>query len=396
MKVGNQYSEAFRQYELEHGIDIFKEYKKPNITEEKKKELEDWVFNLLRSRNEVPKVVWNDNLINKSLVTLSETDSYSVYKNGEFGLSSMGIDVLYHFFPEIDDVEKQGMKSINQFFYMDNKLRRVVRKALSYADSELGIYRMFLLCGAGYCVNFRPAVAKAFYEVYGIREGCKVFDSSSGYGARLLGAHFAKNVTEYLGIDPNTADSCKREIDFLSKSYDTGTKEQVLKMGSEDFTIKNFPQYENYFNLSFTSPPYFDTERYSEDETQSYKKFPTYAGWVKGFYQETINNTCDALREDGVFGINIFEKVPKIKELTKLFLANNGFYLYKIDKYLLRSLPGLITDEDGNRVKRSHEIGLNYEPIWVAKHYNQLYKDGLIDKERLNKFKERNIRGNKK
>ena len=167
-------------------------------------------------------------------------------------------------------------------------------------------------------------------------------------------------------------------------------------MGSEDFTVSNFPQYENYFNLSFTSPPYFDTERYSEDESQSYKKFPTYAGWVKGFYQETINNTCDALSEDGVFGINIFEKVPKIKELTKLFLANNGFYLYKIDKYLLRSLPGLITDEDGNRVKRSHEIGLNYEPIWVAKHYNQLYKDGLIDKERLNKFKERNIRGNKK
>ena len=368
MKVGNQYSEAFRQYELEHGIDIFKEYKKPDITEEKKKELEDWVFNLLRSRNEVPKVVWNDNLINKSLVT-------------------------YHFFPEIDDVEKQGMKSINQFFHMDNKLRRVIRKALSYADSELGIYRMFLLCGAGYCVNFRPAVAKAFYEVYGIRDSCKVFDSSAGYGARLLGAHVVDNVSEYLGIDPNTADSCNKLIKVLDENFDTNTKKKVLKMGSEDFTVSNFPEYKEYFDLYFTSPPYFDTERYSEDETQSYKKFPTYEKWVKGFYRSTIYNACDVLKKDGIFILNIFEKVPNIREITKLFLADKGWYIYKIDKYLMRTLPGSIHkfDENGNPIVRDMTLGKNFEPIYYAKHYNQLYKDGLISKDLKNKYSKRVI-----
>ena len=39
-------------------------------------------------------------------------------------------------------------------------------------------------------------------------------------------------------------------------------------------------------DLCFTSPPYFDTEKYSDEDTQSYKKFPTEDGWVNGFFEE--------------------------------------------------------------------------------------------------------------
>ena len=199
----------------------------------------------------------------------------------------------------------------------------------------------------------------------------------------MLGAHVVDNVSEYLGIDPNTADSCNKLIKILDEDFDTNTKKKVLKMGSEDFIVSNFPEYREYFDLYFTSPPYFDTERYSDDETQSYKRFPTYEKWIKGFYRSTIYNSCDVLKKDGIFILNIFEKVPNIREITKLFLADKGWYIYKIDKYLMRTLPGSIHkfDEEGKPIVRDMTLGKNFEPIYYAKYYKQLLKEGLIDKK---------------
>jgi hypothetical protein len=91
-----------------------------------------------------------------------------------------------------------------------------------------------------------------------------------------------------------------------------------------------------------------------------------------------------------VFIINIFEKVPNIFALTKLFLADKGFYVYKIDRYLLKTMPGGHKDkETGKMIIRSREKGSNFEPVWVAKHFSQLYKEGLITKEQAIQFRDR-------
>jgi len=152
-------------------------------------------------------------------------------------------------------------------------------------------------------------------ELYG-KDNCRVLDTSSGFGGRLLGFFTAKNTAEYIGIDPNTADSCNKFIEFMQMRFGLTKKAYVNRIGSEDFTIDNYPQYENYFDISFTSPPYFDTEKYSKSDTQSYVKFNTYDSWVDGFYMDTIYNSCNALKLDGTFAINIFEKVDNIKEYT--------------------------------------------------------------------------------
>lgn len=397
LKRMNQYSMDVYEYNIEHGTDIFMEYKKPETTEERKRELEEVMFNILRKRNEVPIQLLTDLEAEQDMIRLSNTEYTSTYdeESGDFGFNPVGVTFLNQFFKEeLCDIRKPTAKrTIKESFYDDTVLRRVIRKSLAYTSDETGIFRWILLTGAGYCVNFRPAVAKAIYEAYGKdKKGMKVFDSSAGYGARMLGAHFASNVVEYLGIDPNTADSCKNEIEYLDSKFPTGTKKQVLKMGSEDFTPEAFPQYQNYFDLYFTSPPYFNTEQYSDAETQSYKKFPTYAGWVQGFYQATIDNACSALKADGVFAINIFEKVPNIKELTKLFLANNGWYVVRTDKYLMKAMPGVTKDENGNKVAKTRGKYDNFEPVWKAYHISRLLKEGLITEEQAKQFKERAIK----
>lgn len=396
MRKYNQYTQDILDYNNEHGTDIFLEYKRESTSDERKKEIEDWLFTLLRERGEVPKVLWNDTEVQSSLCRLSEIRLDDIYRNGDFYPNNCGVDVLYHFFPELDDVKKKGSpKSIRDTFNDDRALRTIVRKALQYSNNELGIYRMFFWCGAGNSARFRPTASKSLYEMYGVRSGCRVLDSSVGYGSEVLGAHFADNVSEFVGIDPNTAESCKNFSDFLVNRYDTGTSYKFLKIGSEDFTKESFPEYQNYFDIFFTSPPYFNTEQYSDDETQSYKKFPTYIGWIKGFYQETIHNVCNALKSDGVFCINIFNKIPRIDDITRAFLADNGWYIVRTDRYLMRNLPGARI-VNGERVARGNTIYENWEPIYVAYHYSRLFNDGMIDRGKAFEYKSRAVRDNKR
>ena len=372
MLMTNNYSDAFEDFAIKNGRDIFTIYNDTNTTDEERERLVEWLFNLIRSRdNAVPLHVWSDDIFNKIVSSLCDIDTNVTYQDGAYSLNNIGANILTQFFPEILDVVKSGKASPRDFFKDDKRLLGYCRTVLKYCTSPLEMFKMMSFRGSSRCYNFRPATAKALYELYG-KENSKVLDTSSGFGGRLLGFFTAKNTAEYIGIDPNTADSCNKFILYMSR-YFTNKKAYVNKIGSEDFTIENYPQYENYFDISFTSPPYFNIERYSDDITQSHIKFNTYDLWVDGFYRNTIYNSCNALKLDGVFAVNI-SWVDNIKEYTEEFLNDCGFYIIKEDKYLLRIHP---RESSYGSDKMS-----KYEPVWVAKHYTELLKDGLITREK--------------
>lgn len=386
MLMTNNYSDAFEDFAIKNGRDIFTMYNDINTTDDEREELIQWLFNLIRSRdNAVPLHTWSDDIFNKIVSGLCDIDTYTIYQDGSFNLNNMGANILTQFFPEILDVVKSGKASPRDFFKDDKRLLGYCRTVLKYCTSPLEMFKMMSFRGSSRCYNFRPATAKTIYELYG-KDNCKVLDTSSGFGGRLLGFFTAKNTSEYVGIDPNTADSCNKFILYMGR-YFTNKKAYVNKIGSEDFTIENYPKYENYFDISFTSPPYFDIERYSDDITQSHIKFNTYDLWVDGFYRNTIYNSCNALKLDGVFAVNI-SWVDNIKEYTEEFLNDCGFYIIKEDKYLLRIHP---RESSYGSDKMS-----KYEPIWVAKHYTELLKEGLITREKAEECYNRVKFGNKR
>ena len=386
MLMTNNYSDAFEDFAIKNGRDIFTMYNDINTTDDEREELIQWLFNLIRSRdNAVPLHTWSDDIFNKIVSGLCDIDTYTIYQDGSFNLNNMGANILTQFFPEILDVVKSGKASPRDFFKDDKRLLGYCRTVLKYCTSPLEMFNMMSFRGSSRCYNFRPATAKTIYELYG-KDNCKVLDTSSGFGGRLLGFFTAKNTSEYVGIDPNTADSCNKFILYMGR-YFTNKKAYVNKIGSEDFTIENYPKYENYFDISFTSPPYFDIERYSDDITQSHIKFNTYDLWVDGFYRNTIYNSCNALKLDGVFAVNI-SWVDNIKEYTEEFLNDCGFYIIKEDKYLLRIHP---RESSYGSDKMS-----KYEPIWVAKHYTELLKEGLITREKAEECYNRVKFGNKR
>ena len=386
MLMTNNYSDAFEDFAIKNGRDIFTIYNDTNTTDEERERLVEWLFNLIRSRdNAVPLHMWSDDIFNKIVSSLCDIDTNVTYQDGAYSLNNVGANILTQFFPEILDVVKSGKASPRDFFKDDKRLLGYCKTVLKYCTSPLEMFKMMSFRGSSRCYNFRPATAKALYELYG-KENSKVLDTSSGFGGRLLGFFTAKNTSEYVGIDPNTADSCNKFILYMSR-YFTNKKAYVNKIGSEDFTIESYPQYENYFDISFTSPPYFNIERYSDDITQSHVKFNTYDAWVDGFYRNTIYNSCNSLKLDGVFAVNI-SWVDNIKEYTEEFLNDCGFYIIKEDKYLLRIHP---RESSYGSDKMS-----KYEPIWVAKHYTELLKDGMITRDKAEECYQRVKFGNKR
>jgi DNA modification methylase len=97
---------------------------------------------------------------------------------------------------------------------------------------------------------------------------------------------------------------------------------ELHKLGSEVFQ----PEDESV-DLCFTSPPYFDTEKYSDEKTQSYIKYPTESRWITGFLKNTIENCYCSLKVGGKMMLNIAntKKYKTIEEETIRISCEMGF-----------------------------------------------------------------------
>ena len=107
----------------------------------------------------------------------------------------------------------------------------------------------------------------------------------------------------------------------------------------------------------FSSPPYFDWEKYSDEETQSYIKYPTKQEWIEGFLRETIENCYYGLKSGGTLIMNVAntKRIKNFETETTRLAMQAGFH-YKDTWYL--QLSTQVKGEVGN-VKR--------EPIYIFK-----------------------------
>lgn len=155
--------------------------------------------------------------------------------------------------------------------------------------------RKFLRSMAYTAGQFNPAIAKAVMSEV---KATRVFDPCAGWGDRLAAALASPDVIEYLGVDPNTR---------LTAGY----AEQVAMAGRDGFSVitdaiedaRAVP--EGHFDLAFTSPPYFDTEVYSDDEKQCSHRYPTKEKWVIGFLVPMLIAAVRAVRPGGHIAINV-------------------------------------------------------------------------------------------
>lgn len=136
-----------------------------------------------------------------------------------------------------------------------------------------------------------------------LRYNGKIFITGNcGFGGRMLGALSSTNDYKYVGTDPNT--ETMYHLHQLGEYIEqvTGREDsyELHCCGSEDFCGR-----ENSVDFSFSSPPYFDLEVYSDEPTQCYNKFPTLDEWLEGYVRQTIKNIIYMLKPGRCYAVNI-------------------------------------------------------------------------------------------
>jgi len=244
-------------------------------------------------------------------------------KHGRIKQTMHGLALAWHYHPFAWTVRCGNRKTPIELFRDDRLFMRAIerRTKLGNAFSESGLRKILRSFSSTQSVsNFRPTAAAAIYHRLLPQEGGVVWDMSAGFGGRLLGALACDRVDRYIGTDPSThaIDGLREmagELVPMAEQFGRRTLEVELhQVGSEDFVPER-----NSLRLCFSSPPYAGWERYSDEPTQSYKKFPTQEEWLHGFMGATLRNCAHGLKRDGILAINI-ASVAAFPDLAKAFV----------------------------------------------------------------------------
>jgi|TARA_R110000803_G_C11966149_1_gene319248 hypothetical protein len=175
-------------------------------------------------------------------------------------------------------------------------------------------------------VNFPALTAKWIYENYTNHieqdEPLHIYDSSAGWGGRIAGAMSSRKKTHYIGTDPNPDNFIPKlgisryeymanyynktcidtHSDVLTSFFEVKSNANTFELfqdGSE--LIHNNPDFQKYkgkLDLSFTSPPYFNREQYSQDENQSFIAYSQYDDWRENFLKPTLTTIYEYSKSD--------------------------------------------------------------------------------------------------
>jgi hypothetical protein len=267
-----------------------------------------------------------------------------------------GLGLAWSYFPHSWSVKTRNMKTPVDIWEDKITLKKAIENRLkrggfvmllddgSMTDSQIR-KALRSYSGVQSVSNFRPTAAAAIYKEYA-KDGI-VWDMSCGFGGRLLGVFLSNSVKKYIGTDPSTKTfngllQIKEDFNYL------GTEVELHKTGSENF----IPDIK--VDLCFTSPPYFNTEKYSDETTQSYLSYDTIHSWNENFLRKTITNCKKCLKDDGHLILNVANVIThkSLENDTVKIAEEEGFFLIKTLKMQLSSIT---------------KGGFKYEPIFVFK-----------------------------
>lgn len=198
------------------------------------------------------------------------------------------------FFPHRYRATWRGLPSAYEIWHNDGALRSAIRFQLEHGDPvrpHRVLRAVTMRCRTPGV--FRPAIAQFMYEAYCFPGG-RVWDPCAGWGGRLMGAAAAG--VEYVGTDvePETVAGNLKLAEAL------GYKAKVVRHPAQTFDVPDV-------DMVFTSPPYFNVERYGGNKDQSFRQFTEFEAWSEGFMRPVIERAFQALGRDGVLALNVAE-----------------------------------------------------------------------------------------
>jgi len=346
-------------------------------------------------------------------IWISKVNTRTLENFGTFNKEYIGSKNLYLNSEQVQKLKDDGYLSDTQLSNIDEIADSWTSEAgttqhyayqIRWYEKDSGIFpkilQVFRLSCGQPAVNFPALTAKWIYENYTSHidtdEPLHIYDSSAGWGGRIIGAMSSRKKTHYIGTDPNPDNfidelgitryeyvanfynkNCVDDYsDKLTSFFDVKPQSntfEVFQDGSE--LIHNNPEFQKYkgkLDISFTSPPYFNREQYSQDEKQSFKAYGEYEDWRDNFLKPTLTTIYDYMKNDRYILWNIAD--IKIGESTYYPLEQDSIdileelgceYKGKL-KMLMTRMVGLDPSKSG--IKNAVEYdgkSYKFEPIFV-------------------------------
>lgn len=250
------------------------------------------------------------------------------------------IDIFTDYFNE-----KQRMKArfftekYSPFEYYENNKIKINNKFKNVKPKKEKIYQMreFIY------INVKEASLFKISSILGIMHylkdtfnfnfhNLKILDPSAGWGDRLI-SFTSLNVKEYIGFDPNK--SLQKGYNKIIKTITSYTQSknhyEIKPIGFENC------DYKNYFDLVFTSPPYFNVEDYENNKEQSNHKYNTIDKWKNEFFRLYIKNCVEAVKKYGLIFIHITDN----KEFKIINFLMDEMKKYNVVKFKWFGIQGI-------------------------------------------------------
>ena len=316
------------------------------------------VYNIYRSIDLVPIVYYTHKGLVDAVRAFSKLN-YNNVDNNKIGLgNNRGQTINRFLFPNMMTAEPKGRgsNSLRDRFLDERKLKRAIRICFEFRTGERLLrptqLRTALELVTGENVtNFKAQNAKAIAEHLCPVLWGNVYDYSCGYGGRLLGIGSSNFKYKYIGVEPNT--ETVNYLNYLNDIIDeaTGVRGTIIQSVSEQYQPDDI-------DLAFSSPPYFNLEKYSNEETQCMVQFKTEDEWFEGYVAPTMENIKRGLNDDGIFATNIADyksydrKEPY--EVVQRWIQTAekvGFKYDGVIKMMLNTRPGVGNDRKEGREK---------------------------------------------
>ena len=346
-------------------------------------------------------------------IVLAKAKTSTLENYGTFNEAYVGFGNLYLNSEEVNGLVATGYLNKTQISNLGEIVDSITSEKgtvtkykylIRWYDKTDGIFpkilQVFRLSCGQPAVNFPALTAKWIYENYtkhiDTDEPLHIYDSSSGWGGRIIGAMSSRKKTHYIGTDPNPDnflddlgisryeyvakfynDKCVDDYsDKLTSFFDVkpqGNTYELFQDGSE--LISNNPKFQKYkgkLDISFTSPPYFNREQYSQDENQSFKAYSEYEDWRDNFLKPTLTTIYEYLKNDryilwNIADIKIGKSIyyPLEQDSIDILKELGCEYKGKL-KMLMTRMVGLDPSKSGikNAVKHNGK-SYKYEPIFV-------------------------------
>lgn len=195
-------------------------------------------------------------------------------------------------------------KSDKEFPFYDG-LARVYLARPSEQNQRNLLYTLIQwgIQGTYYTNEFPPHVARDIYREFKMGKNSRILDPCAGWGGRMIGASVVSD--HYDGCEPATKTHAGLELlaEHLSDLTDGRFKARVRRKPFEDARFKA-----GSYDLALTSPPYYDTEMYSKETTQSSVRYTSFEDWLAGFYFPFIDRTLAALKPGAPFILNVGDR----------------------------------------------------------------------------------------